>query len=534
MITTIGPVDLRRIITAEGEIALLDVSEEGQFGLEHLLPAVNLPYSKLELEVGRLVPRRACPVVLIDRGDGIAPAAARRLENLGYTDLTVLEGGTAAWEAAGFQLFKGVNVMSKAFGEFVEHEFATPSISAAELEELFRSGADVVLLDCRTVEEYAQQHVPNAVSCPGGELVYRFRDLVPSPETLVVVSCAGRTRGIVGSQSLINAGFENRIVALSGGTQGWCIEGFELERGLRRQFGPVSLGSAAIAGHSAQTVAERFGIRRIDRATLELLLADAERTTYVLDVRPPEEFRAGHLAGSASAPGGQLIQATDQWIGTRGARIVLVDDDGARATMTAQWLTQMGWDVSVLEDALAGVELVSGSVGPQPMSVLGGTEIEPSAAAERIAGGAMAIVVDASASFRLAHPPGAVWANRSRLGPVASALAARNEAVLFSADGGAAHLAALDLSELSGRPCFVVRGGMAAWTKDGHPVVASPDQPPDADRVDFLFWIHDRHSGNIASMHEYLAWEMELPELVAADGSAGFRLRPNVPRKESV
>ena len=97
-------------------------------------------------------------------------------------------------------------------------------------------------------------------------------------------------------------------------------------------------------------MAARCDIPRIDKATLEGWRAEAaERSLYVLDVRTPEEYEAGHLRGARSAPGGQLVQETDAHVATWGARIVLVDNDGVRATMTASWLKQMGWsDVAVL------------------------------------------------------------------------------------------------------------------------------------------------------------------------------------------
>ena len=78
------------------------------------------------------------------------------------------------------------------------------------------------------------------------------------------------------------------------------------------------------------------------------------RTLYVLDVRDPAEYRAGHLPGSAMAPGGQLVQETDSWLGVWGARVVLVDDTGVRARMTASWLRRMGWDAAVLDSGLDG------------------------------------------------------------------------------------------------------------------------------------------------------------------------------------
>src|SRR5262249_31247249 len=161
-------------------------------------------------------------------------------------------------------------------------------------------------------EEFNRFHVPGAVTCPGAELVYRFGDLVPDPETLVVVSCAGRTRSIIGAQSLINAGVPNRVVSLQGGTQGWRLAGLELERNTRQAVVLVSAAGIAASAPRAAQVAAKYGVRRIDRATLEGWQKEAAtRTTYLLDVRTPEEFAGGHLPGSVSAPGGQLVQAID-------------------------------------------------------------------------------------------------------------------------------------------------------------------------------------------------------------------------------
>ncbi len=65
---------------------------------------------------------------------------------------------------------------------------------------------------------------------------------------------------------------------------------------------------------------------------------------------------------------------------------------------------------------------------------------------------------------------------------------------------------------------------MEGWRAAGHPFAASPDDPPDADRIDYIFWNHDRHAGNQEAMRAYLRWETELPGEIARDGLAGFRL----------
>ena len=219
-----------------------------------------------------------------------------------------------------------MHVPSKAFGEVIEHACETPSIGASDLDALMRSGADLKVLDSRPFDEYSRISIPTGIDVPGAELVLRVRDIVPSPDTTIVVNCAGRTRSIIGAQSLIDAGVPNKVMALRNGTMGWHLAGLKCDHGKDARFPEVSSGGLAWAKQAAQAVADKFGIARIDRATLERFRADDTRTTYVFDVRDPAEYRAGHLPGALSAPGGQLVQATDTYAGTLGARIVLTDD----------------------------------------------------------------------------------------------------------------------------------------------------------------------------------------------------------------
>src|SRR5262249_6783526 len=211
---------------------------------------------------------------------------------------------------------------------------------------------------------------PTAISVPGAELVYRFADLMPSLDTTIIVNCGGRTRSIIGAQSLISAGVRNKVVSLKDGTMAWHLAGLDVVRGATRRPPEVSAQGLQAAREGAARVAARHGITRIDKPTLASWRAQAgQRSLYVLDVRSPEEYAAGHLRGARSAPGGQLVQETDSHIATWGARIVLVDDNGVRATMTASWLKQMGWnDVSVLVDDGSGGDWTS---GPHVPRVLG-------------------------------------------------------------------------------------------------------------------------------------------------------------------
>ncbi len=350
-----------------GEVfAFFDVREEGEFSIKgHPLFATPLPLSRLEPRAFALLPDPGTRIVLMDSGEqdqdpqwaGRANRAAAKLSQLGYTHLAVMNGGLRAWREAGYEVFTGVNVPSKAFGEVVEHDNDTPRIDAADVQKLIESKADMVILDSRPMPEFNNMSIPGGVDCPGAELVYRVKDFAPRPETLVVVNCAGRTRSIIGAQSLINAGLPNKVIALKNGTMGWHLAGLKVARGETRSFGPQGPEAAKFAQGAAANIAKRMGIRKIDMAGLKALETKGG-PIHKLDVRDPAEYAQGHIKGFRHAAGGQLVQATDQYVGARNATIVLHDNDGVRATMTAHWLLQMNWaNTYVLDHKPAAGEL---------------------------------------------------------------------------------------------------------------------------------------------------------------------------------
>ena len=520
--TEITPRELHALLLGEDELALLDLREQGAFGESHILYASCLPLSRLELRIARLVPRRSVPVVLCDGGEGLAERGAPRLAALGYSDVRVLGGGVPGWVGAGYTAFSGINVPSKAFGEYVEHEFDTPSVSAEELKAMMDWGERLVVLDSRPMDEFRAMSIPGGVCCPGAELVHRVGDAAPDPDTVVVVNCAGRTRSIIGAQSLINAGVANRVTALRNGTMGWHLAGYELARG--REDLPPPRGDAWREGsaRAAERLADRFGVEDADPATLAAWRAGAsERSLYVFDVRSPEEYREGHLADAVHVAGGQLVQATDEHIGVLGARVALVDDDGVRATLTASWLRQMGWEAHVVRGALEAEELVTGP-GPGPAGPAGGSSaaLVTLTELETLIAGDTSLVVDLadSRTFRRGHLPGAWHAVRADLPERIAALPSRPVVVLTSPDGMLAALAAGDLEG----DVRVLDGGTAAWAASGRDLVPGGEDRIAADVNDVWLRPYDRGAGVEDAMREYLTWEIDLVDQLVHDGTARF------------
>jgi rhodanese-related sulfurtransferase len=518
---------LRRMLDDREELAIIDVREELIFSQNHLLHARSVPLSRLELLFSTLVPRRGTRIVLCDDDDGAAARAAAILAGAGYTNLAILDGGCAAWQRAGFELFSGVNVPSKAFGEFIEHSSHTPSIGPEDLARMMSDKSDITVLDSRPYDEYFRVSIPTATNVPGAELVLRASDAVPSPDTTVVVNCAGRTRSIIGAQSLINSGIPNKVVALRNGTMGWSLAGFTCDSGKERRAPAVSAAGLAFARDAAARVARRFGVKHIDRATLEQWQAEpAQRTLYILDVRDPAEYAAGHIAGAIAAPGGQLVQATDQYIGTLRARIVLVDDMDVRAVMTASWLLQMGWD-----DVYVLAEKGDERGLPAPM-IIGAAErpelaIEPAALAALLPDRATVIDLSLSRSFRKGHIPGAWYAIRSRLARALPKIRLKGTLVLTSEDGVLAMLAASEASSLTAAPVRALAGGNVGWTRAGYAL--EPGEANMADEaIDVWLKPYERPSKTTDAMAEYLAWEVDLLPRIERDGTCHFRRYPTL------
>lgn len=516
-----------------GEIfAFFDVREEGEFSTQgHPLFATPLPLSRLEPRALALLPDPDTRIVLMDDGEegqaGRANRAAARLSQLGYTNLAVMSGGLKAWRDAGFEVFTGVNVPSKAFGEIVEHGNDTPRIDAADVQKMIDDKADMVILDSRPLPEFANMSIPGGVDCPGAELVYRVKDFVTRPETLVVVNCAGRTRSIIGAQSLINAGLPNKVMALKNGTMGWHLAGLKVSRGETKSFGPQGPEAAKFAQAAAANIAGKMGIRKIDKAGFAKLEAKGG-PLYRLDVRDPAEYAQGHLKGFRHAAGGQLVQATDQYVGARNATIVLHDNDGVRATMTAHWLLQMGWNETyVLDHKPAAGELTTEAEPRYPVGFTVPTvpAVTPAELQKSLAQ-SLVVDLDTSLKYRDGHVPGAWFAKRANLARTLPEMAAKQagvtRVVLVAPDAEIGALAAAEIADFTGGlPVAVLTGGMKAWREAGFAVetghVHMADPP-----TDVWYRPYDFKEDVEAAMRQYLDWEVDLVPQVDRDGDARF------------
>jgi hypothetical protein len=136
--------------------------------------------------------------------------------------------------------------------------------------------------------------------------------------------------------------------------------------------------------------------------------------------------------------------------------------------------------------------------------------------------------VQPSLAFRIRHAAGATWSVRPRIvsdvqsGKAGEAATLDRHVLLLAADRSAAQLAATDL--LAAGLHNVSWAPVESWARAGLALQATPAWPTDADAIDYLFFVHDRHDGNLEAARRYLAWETGLIAQCKPDELGVFRL----------
>ncbi|WP_173912908.1 rhodanese-like domain-containing protein [Acinetobacter sp. Marseille-Q1618] len=517
--------EIREKLLAGEEVAIVDLREEHIFAQNHPLFATNISLSRLEIEIYNRIPRLDTLIVIYDDGDGRVERAYAKLTEYGYSNIVLLEGGVTAWQRDGGELFIDVNSASKAFGEFVEHHKGTPSLSAEELKAKIEAQENIIILDARRFDEYQTMSIPTGVSVPGAELVLRAPSLVKDENTQIIVNCAGRTRSIIGTQSLINAKLPHEIFALRNGTIGWTLAGQQLEHGQQRSFVAIDIQIDEQAKQNAAELAKQAGVKQISLTDLQDLQAKEDKTTYIFDVRSEQEYAAGHLHGSRWVAGGQLVQETDHYAAVRGARIVLVDDQLVRAYMTGSWLAQMNWEVYILKDDFSRLLAETGGWKPATPKIdvdqfISPKELQQLSEIQNIA------IWDftTAANYKKGHIPSAQWVLKADVPKLIQQSEFTNkDAIVVTC--GSSLLAQYAVSEIKAhlkpeQKVYILKEGNAAWLQAGLPL--SQELELLSEEIDRYKRPYEGTDNSNEAMQAYLDWEFGLVDQLKNDGTHGF------------
>ncbi len=514
-----------RLLNGE-EIAIVDLREEHIYAQAHPLLSTNISLSRLEVEILNRIPRLNTTIVIYDDADGRVERAFEKLTRYGYSQVYVLKDGVQAWERDGGELFIDVNSATKAFGEWVEHFKHTPSLSAEEVQAKIDAKENIVILDARRFDEYNTMSIPTGQSVPGAELVLRAPSLVKDENTTIIVNCAGRTRSIIGTQSLVNAKINHPVYALRNGTIGWILAGQELAHGQQKSFKDQKTSLKPELLEIAKDLAQRAKVKTISFDELNTLKADATCTTYVFDVRDEDEYIAGHLVGSKWVAGGQLVQEVDHNAAVRGARIVLIDDQLIRAYMTASWLGQMNWEVYVLETDFSVALTEQGAWQPNVPTSKAISTITPQQLVELQQQHDVAIW-DALplAQYKKGHIPNAAWLLKADAIELIQKpeWQAKDIIVLTCGKSVLAKFAAEDIEPYlaAHQKLYVLEGGNAGWKAAGFELVTDNVVTLSA-QIDRYKRPYEGTDNSKEAMQAYLDWEYGLVDQLKQDGTHGF------------
>lgn len=190
--------------------------------------------------------------------------------------------------------------------------------------------------------------------------------------------------------------------------------------------------------------------------------------------------------------------------------------------MVARWLCEMGWEAAYLD---ADLPAAIASQTPVPGAELLVPALPVLASAHLPALPQRAAFVDLRPGmiYRNGHIRGARWAIRPGFAAGLRDLAGR-PLVLITQDLLLARAAAVDLRDLGHEVLGVIADGPADWERAGFEIEATPDSPADADCIDHLFFVHDRHDGNDQAARRYLEWECDLLSRMDADERRAYRL----------
>lgn len=542
----ITPDALQGLLHSDSPRACIDVRERGEFALEHIPGTTPLARGTLEYRVETMIPSRRIPTVVCCDDGRRSHLAGSTLREMGYEDVRILAGGLERWRAGGFPTRQGWGVTGKEYGEKVAATKAPPEITAEELALSRSYGQKIVVADVRSEEEFVRGHVPAAYSVPGGQLLMELPRLPVGPESKLVISCAGRTRGILGAQMLREAGLRN-VYVLKNGSMGWWLAGYELEEGegSERPEQP-SKDVADWVERASRTLIEEEKIRFISAEELEKLRTSGE-VLYAVDVRLPGEFYAGHVPGSFSLPAGQVALAHENFIAVRHALIVVLADDEVRPVWAAALCQRLGFGrVAVLQGGIDAWARRGGILekGEPARMVHGLEKARTHVSAVKALGlreliehkkGIVILDVRGSGEFGFGHIPAARWLSRGKLElEIEKVLPAKKKPVITVCDSGVRSLlAAATLKSLGYLNVEYLERGLGAWQKEGLPLADGLEgtgvtlEEAQGDFGHTLF--RGALKKSRSQMERYLSWEEALGHKYASEesepGHAGIRSR---------
>jgi cystathionine beta-lyase len=517
----ITPETVRSWISDKEEVAFIDVREIGQHTNGHPFFSISIPYSLFEFNIKILVPNKQTRVILIDNNNGISDLVYNIAHQMGYSNISIIEGGVEEWVSAGYKLFDGINVPSKSFGELIEKYFHTPSITAKELAQKQKNNENYIVIDGRPFLEYNKMSIPKSICCPNAELFYRVSSHIKDMNTEIIINCAGRTRSIIGAQTLINFGIKNKVKALENGTQGWFLSELSLEHNKKKYLEvlPNDIETQQLQ-NKVLKLTNDLNIDLIDLKKAQELIIDKKKSTFIFDVTTSKtiSITPGTIM---NVPGGQLIQATDKYIGVWKATVILVDDgDLIRAGTTSFWLKKMGYEVYILKEGLLKAQTLKFTKEIDHKLIdLDFINLEDLVKIKK----QILYDIRSSKDFCKMRIKNSIWLNRAHL--YREKTKTDDPIIIITDNLEKASLIVKDLKQKDkGAIIKVYKWSQNEITSYPSLIDVTIETLSKQNNIDFNFHTHMRHDGNKEHAKQYLEWEINLVSKMDKQELSFFKL----------
>ena len=517
----ITPETVRSWISDKEEVAFIDVREIGQHTNGHPFFSISIPYSLFEFNIKILVPNKQTRVILIDNNNGISDLVYNIAHQMGYSNISIIEGGVEEWVSAGYKLFDGINVPSKSFGELIEKYFHTPSITAKELAQKQKNNENYIVIDGRPFLEYNKMSIPKSICCPNAELFYRVSSYIKDINTEIIINCAGRTRSIIGAQTLIDFGIKNKVKALENGTQGWFLSELSLEHNKNKYLEvlPNDIETQQLQ-NKVLKLTNDLNIDLIDLKKAQELIIDKKKSTFIFDVTTSKTIstKPGTIM---NVPGGQLIQATDKYIGVWKATVILVDDgDLIRAGTTSFWLKKMGYEVYILKEGLLKAQTLKFTKEIDHKLIdLDFINLEDLVKIKK----QILYDIRSSKDFCKMRIKNSIWLNRAHL--YREKIKTDDPIIIITDNLEKASLIVKDLKQKDkGAIIKVYKWNQNEITSYPSLIDVTIETLSEQNNIDFNFHTHMRHDGNKEHAKQYLEWEINLVSKMDKQELSFFKL----------
>ena len=105
----------------------------------------------------------------------------------------------------------GVILMLSKKDKNIENEMRIKHVSMDEIVQIMNENTDYIILDVRTIAEYNEGHIPNAICIPNETIGNNTIRELPDKEQLILIYCRSGNRSKQAAEKLKKLGYTNLI-----------------------------------------------------------------------------------------------------------------------------------------------------------------------------------------------------------------------------------------------------------------------------------------------------------------------------------